>query len=174
MAVLSLLTAPGAVDELGIGQIRDGFADRLFPGTSTIQTRAKYFFLVPYLAMELERERDLTPKAFLERLNKMELDLIEPLKQSGETGVIGATAGRKLQGKPSSIYWAGLRTFEMFRYPHLSLEDYARAVCAVNQELADQRALGRGTAGDKTEDDHDAYQSRVLGGFWHCPTKMSR
>jgi hypothetical protein len=29
------------VDELGIGQIRDGFANLLFPGTSTIQIRAK-------------------------------------------------------------------------------------------------------------------------------------
>ena len=36
MAVLHALTAPGAVDELGIGQIRDGFANLLFPGTSTI------------------------------------------------------------------------------------------------------------------------------------------
>ena len=34
MAVLHALTAPGAVDELGIGQIRDGFANLLFPGTS--------------------------------------------------------------------------------------------------------------------------------------------
>ena len=39
MAVLHALAAPGAVDELGIGQIRDGFANVLFPGTSTIQTR---------------------------------------------------------------------------------------------------------------------------------------
>ena len=27
-------------DELGLGSIRDAFADLLFPGTSTIQTRA--------------------------------------------------------------------------------------------------------------------------------------
>ena len=37
-----------ALDELGIGLIRDGFSDLFFPGTSTIQTRAKYFFIVPY------------------------------------------------------------------------------------------------------------------------------
>ncbi len=168
MAVLNLLTAPGAVDELGIGQIRDGFADRLFPGTSTIQTRAKYFFIVPYLSMELEEERNLTPKSFLQKLNEMELDLIDPLKQGGEMGVIGATAGRALKRKPSSIYWNGLRTFGIFRYPHLSLEDYARTVCAINQELAAQQALGRGTGGEPIQDDPDAYQSRVPGGFWRC------
>ena len=169
MAVLNLLAAPGAVDELGIGQIRDGFADRLFPGTSTIQTRAKYFFIVPYLSMELEEERNLTPKSFLQKLNEMELDLIDPLKQGGETGVIGATAGRALKRKPSSIYWNGLRTFGMFCYPHLSLEDYARTVCAINQELADQQALGQKIGSELVQDDQDAYQSRVPGSFWRCP-----
>ena len=35
-------------DELGIGSVRDAFADMLFPGTSTIMTRARYFLLVPW------------------------------------------------------------------------------------------------------------------------------
>jgi hypothetical protein len=169
MAVLHALTAPGAVDELGIGQIRDGFANLLFPGTSTIQTRAKYFFIVPYLFMELEQQRHLTPKAFLQKLNDLELDLIEPLKKSGEKGVIGETAGRGLKRKPSSIYWSGLRTLGIFRYPHFSLEEYVRAVCAVNRELANQREMGRRKDEDQAEDDPDAYQSPVPGGFWRCP-----
>ncbi|HAF62065.1 MAG TPA: hypothetical protein DCK95_07045 [Anaerolineaceae bacterium] len=168
MAVLHALTAPGAVDELGIGQIRDGFANLLFPGTSTIQTRAKYFFIVPYLLMELEQQRHLTPKAFLQKLNDLELDLIEPLKKSGEKGVIGETAGRGLKRKPSSIYWSGLRTLGMFRYPHFSLEEYVRAVCAVNRELANQREMGRRKDEDQAQDDPDAYQSPVPGGFWRC------
>lgn len=50
--VINLLQEQGAVDELGIGQIRDAFANRFFPGTSTVQTRAKYFFLVPYILRE--------------------------------------------------------------------------------------------------------------------------
>ena len=41
--VINLLSEQGAVDELGIGVIRDAFANYFFPGTSTIQTRAKYF-----------------------------------------------------------------------------------------------------------------------------------
>lgn len=39
--VINLLSEQGAVDELGIGVIRDAFANYFFPGTSTIQTRAK-------------------------------------------------------------------------------------------------------------------------------------
>ena len=38
--VIHLLDEQGAVDELGIGTIRDAFADYFFPGTSTVQTRA--------------------------------------------------------------------------------------------------------------------------------------
>ena len=47
--VIKLFSEQGAVDELGIGTIRDAFANTFFPGTSTIQTRAKYFFIVSYL-----------------------------------------------------------------------------------------------------------------------------
>ena len=47
--VINLLSEQGAVDELGIGIVRDAFANYFFPGTSTIQTRAKYFLIVPYI-----------------------------------------------------------------------------------------------------------------------------
>lgn len=44
-------------DELGIGSVRDAFSDMLFPGTSTIMTRARYFLLVPWTYQRLERQR---------------------------------------------------------------------------------------------------------------------
>jgi hypothetical protein len=47
--VLDLLKPEGMVDELGIGIIRDALANLMFPGISTIQTRAKYFFIIPYI-----------------------------------------------------------------------------------------------------------------------------
>ena len=50
--VINLLSEQGAVDELGIGVIRDAFANYFFPGTSTIQNRAKYFLIVPYVLRE--------------------------------------------------------------------------------------------------------------------------
>ena len=56
MDVLRLFQEQGAVDELGIGVIRDGFANYFFPGTSTIQTRAKYFFIIPYAMMDTVRD----------------------------------------------------------------------------------------------------------------------
>jgi hypothetical protein len=41
--VISAFREQDTRDELGLGTIRDGFANILFPGTSTIQTRARYF-----------------------------------------------------------------------------------------------------------------------------------
>src|SRR5690242_63886 len=41
-------------DELGLGPLRDGFADLFFPGTSTIQTRARYFLFVPWVYGQVE------------------------------------------------------------------------------------------------------------------------
>ena len=59
LSVLELLTEAGTLDELGIAPIRDGFANLFFPGTSTIQTRAKYFLIVPYALKDLEYEGEL-------------------------------------------------------------------------------------------------------------------
>ena len=79
LTVLKQFTAPGALDELGIGTIRDWFANYLFPGTSTVQTRAKYLYIIPYICMELERNPKLTPRGFVEALNDQEIKLIKPL-----------------------------------------------------------------------------------------------
>ncbi|MCY4528435.1 MAG: DUF6361 family protein [Chloroflexi bacterium] len=49
MELVSALNEPGTLDELGIGTIRDTIADTLFPGTSTIQTRARYFLFIPWI-----------------------------------------------------------------------------------------------------------------------------
>ena len=45
--VVDLFREHDTRDELGVGSVRDAFADMLFPGTSTIMTRARYFFSSP-------------------------------------------------------------------------------------------------------------------------------
>src|ERR1017187_2196566 len=49
MDVVDLFREDETRDELGIGVIRDAISDRLFPGTSTIQTRIRYFLFIPWL-----------------------------------------------------------------------------------------------------------------------------
>jgi hypothetical protein len=167
LSVLSLLSTPEAVDELGIGVVRDGFADILFPGISTIQTRAKYFLLVPYIMMELERENILSPKSFLDRLSKEEIALISLLKKDNAKGVFGGRAGERLQRKPSSIYWNGFYTFGIFQnYARLSLNGYVRAVCALKREKRLLSAIGHI---EKSEGTGDADMYFSACGFWRVP-----
>ena len=40
LGVIQLFAEQTAMDELGIGTVRDAFANIFFPGTSTIQTRS--------------------------------------------------------------------------------------------------------------------------------------
>lgn len=46
--LLRLFSDQESRDELGIGQVRDAIGDRLFPGTSTLHTRARYLVIVPW------------------------------------------------------------------------------------------------------------------------------
>lgn len=102
-------------DELGLGRIRDALADALFPGTSTIQTRLRYFLFVPWIYAELERDGYTSPSNVDRRLKERELSLIEPLKQSrNPRGVFGGVSGPYLQRFPSSVYWNGLKSWQIF------------------------------------------------------------
>ena len=55
--VLALFEERDTRDELGLGGIRDSFADHFFPGTSTIQTRLRYLFFIPWIYQDLEKRR---------------------------------------------------------------------------------------------------------------------
>ncbi len=114
-------------DELGLGVIRDGFSDRLFPGTSTLQTRARYFLFVPWIYKGLEDKR--TPSAdFATKARRAELRLCECLLANGEReGVIGRMAGRNLKRLPSSIYWLGLESWGI-KLDARGQGDYVRAL----------------------------------------------
>jgi hypothetical protein len=115
--VVNLLREPSTVDELGLGAVRDAFADLLFPGTSTIQTRARYFLFVPWSYLALERLH--VPSAQVSaRGRKAEIDLIDALVDSGERqGVIGVQARRTLKRLPSNVYWNGLLSWGIRRFP---------------------------------------------------------
>lgn len=133
--VLDLLAEKGVVDELGVGAIRDTFADLLFPGISTIQTRAKYFLIVPRLLKDYEamtdRKRRNVPLAtfLLEEEKQCRIRLVERYGKQENLGIIGVSFGtradRDVQRQPSSVYWNGLRTFGIIK-TNLSLAEYCR------------------------------------------------
>ena len=108
---LALFLQRESRDELGIGQIRDAFSDLLFPGTSVIQTRARYFLFVPWIFLEGERLGYSGP-ALLRWAENRERRLVEALRNAGEKrGLIGRVAGPAVKTLPSTIYWSGLSRY---------------------------------------------------------------
>jgi hypothetical protein len=105
-------------DELGIGTVRDALSDAMFPGTSVIQTRARYFLFVPWLFQEAG-ERGYDGQGLLDWVGKQERRLIEALRRGGwggaGLGLLGRVAGTRLKILPSAIYWSGLQRFDILR-----------------------------------------------------------
>ncbi len=117
---------PGTVDDLGIGTIRDAFSNRLFPGTSIIQTRARYFLFVPWIYNRCEEKHrsHLVAKA-----DDMERKLIGALLANEDhDGLIGRVAGKDVRTLPSTIYWSGLGRYGIFLRPGLTKSQLGRQV----------------------------------------------
>jgi hypothetical protein len=125
MLVMDMFKDQGVIDELGLGTIRDSLSDILFPGTSTIQTRAKYFLLIPWILQDIESRGRLD--RFHSDLEESEVFFVKVLRKNSpevNSGVIGRTlANANPQRKPSSIYWNGLRTYDILKFKG-SISDY--------------------------------------------------
>lgn len=127
--VVDLFKEQNTRDELGIGAIRDALADQLFPGTGTVQTRARYFLFIPWIYLDLER-RKIGSSRIANEARKVEIQLIEALAHShrgqGE-GVIGIEARAGLKRLPSNIYWLGLGIWKI-RLGHGSQDQFHRSL----------------------------------------------
>lgn len=109
--VINLFAQHESRDELGIGQVRDAFSDRFFPGTSTLHTRARYLLLIPWCYRAAARAAR-TPEALEVGAAKNERRLIVALSDADATrGLIGRLAGMKLKTLPSSLYWSALSQY---------------------------------------------------------------
>lgn len=131
--VLAMLSEPGTLDELGIGQIRDAYSDALFPGISTIQTRAKYYITIPriirdFQALPPSRRKQGLQSYLKERENEV-ARILAIVHGEDEIGIIGRTRINSggVDRRPSVIYWNGLRTFGVVK-TRLSLADFCRHI----------------------------------------------
>ncbi len=108
MEVVGLFREKGTVDELGIGSVRDTLSEILFPGTSTLHTRARYLLFLPWICLGMERDRVRSRDAG-DRFRRDEIRLIYALDAGGEDeGVIGIEAKDNLKQLPSQMYWSAL------------------------------------------------------------------
>jgi hypothetical protein len=130
LKIIDILGEPGTIDELGIGVVRNAFSNELFKGISTIMTRARYYYFVPYLMIDYLREKQKQPIDVY--MKNAEMDLLEAMTRKyadpEKERIIGYTIAKKnievgkrvqeLVRKPSEIYWGGIRQFKLFKMEH--------------------------------------------------------
>lgn len=175
LSILDLLSESGTLDELGIAPVRDGFANCFFPGTTTIQTRAKYFFIVPYALKQLERSSETNPNRIFKALDAIEKNCGEIFleQNSNESGIIGKRSlqsGGWVKRTPADIYWAGLKRYGIFTGGSLSLSEYIRISCALKGKKSTLKKLGnRNDNAEENECDDKNAGDLYKMQFWKMP-----
>lgn len=103
----------GVRDEIGFLTIHQRYADRFFPGTSVLHTRARYAVFVPWL---FEDVAGLTGPAAARALRERERVLAGRLREVGESQVIGGRVFPKPSSQPpSTVYWNALAVWGILR-----------------------------------------------------------
>ena len=163
LSVMDLYKDRGMVDEMGLGTVRDAFSDLIFPGTSTLHTRSKYFVLIPQLIIDLESQ-NIKSVDFTRTLIREEKKMIYSLMNGSRShdGIIGQKSREELKRTPSTIYWNGLRRWGILsKYFTGSVNDYGRQLGAKHKK---RKYAGYEEYGDDRKDDKDAQTFDEL--FW--------
>lgn len=172
--VINLLVEQTAVDELGIGTVRDAFANYFFPGTSTIQTRAKYFLIVSYVLKEaVDGRYGKDVNRILSKIDSEEKECGIRLLKADEKaeGIIGTRVlpKRWVSRKPSDIYWNGIRAYGIFRQDNLSISQYIAQTIKLKEQKAMVKLGNRNDDGEENDrDDSDAGDISHIR-FWDLP-----
>ncbi len=175
--ILDALKTEGMVDELGIGILRDALSDAMFPGFSTIQTRAKYFFIIPYILYDYQRlspakRRGTTAAEYLEKREyEVMWDLGEKYHHRRGSGVIGIEKHKpqKIARRPSAIYWSGLYFYRFIDHGGFGVDNFLNR-CHLNDESLTSVPEG---GDDEQEDDRDAEHENHFGLHVSCDSKWA-
>ena len=170
--VIHLLQEQGAIDELGIGIVRDAFANIFFPGTSTVQTRAKYFFIIPYVMKEIcDNVKNTTPEQIARSVDVEEHNCA--MIMGDNDGVIGRDVlPGWVERKPSSIYWNGIKKLGIFTYPKLSMYEYYREEL-IRRAMKSSATQGN-RSGEENEQDDDSATASGKRSFWNLPPEYDQ
>ena len=153
--VIGLFREKDTRDELGLGSVRDALSDLLLPGTSTIQTRARYFLFVPWIFQHLAAGHGPSQGNLEKKRREVETSLMTALDRGGvaaREGLIGRRTRERTKRLPSSIYWQGLAMWGIRRWDG-SIESLLR------------RGRTQGLDRQKTSDDGDYVASDTS--IWH-------
>lgn len=138
--ILDDFAEKSAVDELGLGVVRDALAEALYPGTSTLHRRPRYMLFVAWTYRDLAHgplSGAAAVKKGAEDEHRVRRGLMRHYGERGgeQAGIIGLRAGESLKRLPSAVYWAAIRRYEIRQTGSGSVEAYCRQL--------DGRASGR-------------------------------
>lgn len=164
--VMKLLQGQGAIDELGLGRIRDAFSNTMFPGLSVLQTHAKYFMLMPSLYAHLERKYISDTCEARKIVRDNEIKLTERLMKGSSkgTGIIGGDMLQRKEGyvkyDPTYVYQSGMETYGLIpRGGNIYATIVERSHILQNQP---KKQAGNVDSGDDSDDltgNHQAYKT---------------
>lgn len=164
MAVINRLSLGGAIDELGVGRIRDHYSDAMFPGVSSLHQHAKYFVLLPLLykkaiTYKYSRLQDVRPQ-----IVRLEKELTEVLYNNSttKTGITGSEfIGKKdyVRYDPTYIYATGLSKFGI-----LLCDSLEEMIYAASKKYHDRPVKLHAT------DDEDGDSTDLYNAYQFCIT----
>lgn len=139
--LLKVLGESGSLDELGVGIVRDSISDLLYPGTSVLHTRAKYYILIPELFKKAMKSGFTTGAKVRNLINADQDRIARALRRAVDeetgtkaAGIIGGRSDRGVKMKPTRIYWNALRTTEILCNGDMSFDDACSAVAGYNSK----------------------------------------
>lgn len=135
---MQLLQESAAIEELGVGRVRDYFSNELFPGTSTLQHRAKYFALLPSLYYQAAHRvgRFSNKEELTKYIKNAEINITRQLAENEDGSLKENTIGitgvdtykealsdptKYVKYDPAYIYGAGLVKYGMI--PETGIND---------------------------------------------------
>ena len=166
--MMRLLQESEAIEELGIGRVRDHFSNTLFPGTSTLQHHAKYFVVMPSLYYHTAfKSRKFQNLAEVSRyIKEAEVQITRQMAKwdnnqinTTETGITGINTlkdalndyNKYVKYDPAYIYGSGLARYGII--PDTGVE---RLILELNKKhYADPHNKGALKNEDTTEDAGD-------------------
>lgn len=163
---LDIMGMGGVMDELGIGSIRDNVSDKLFPGISTLYSRAKYFFITPYILTYWKySDRIINPDGTVGRTEKDSFRFFDTMEINANAAIIryykdnkiketyfGSVSGPELKRQPSSIYWPGLK-----KYGLIKTEE------SLSQMLINDHSIAEDLITDQPEEDGTKEAGEIFG-----------
>ena len=167
--MMQMLQDSEAIEELGIGRVRDHFSNALFPGTSTLQHHAKYFAVLPslYYFAAHNGPKFKSVHDVEEFIIKAEIQITRQLAEhkdgKAKVGITGIDTYKDalndyrkyVKYDPTYIYGSGLATFGM-----VSNSSIYQLILDVSREYAENPHNKRNKKTEDLTEDADELTGR--------------